>query len=91
VIEAKDGELAAMRGQIDGFGARLAAVEAERDRAATDAAQLQEAVQKAEHDRAAAVVIADKAVRAAEELRQAQVKRAGQGRWARIRAAWRGE
>jgi hypothetical protein len=60
----------------------------ERDSAEADAAQL---MQKTEHDRAAAVAIADEAVRAAEELREAQAARAGQGRWARLRAAWRGE
>jgi hypothetical protein len=63
----------------------------ERDNAEADAAQLREAMQKAEHDRAAAVVIADEAVRATEELRQVDAARAGQGRWARLRAAWRGE
>jgi hypothetical protein len=61
----------------------------ERDSAEADTAQLREAMQKAEHDRAAALSIADEAVRAAEELRQTQAKRVGQGRWARLRAAWR--
>jgi hypothetical protein len=49
------------------------------------------AVQKAEHDRIAAVAIADEAVRAAEKLRQADAARRGQGRWQRLRAAWRGD
>ena len=53
--------------------------------------ELREAARKAEHDRAAAVAIADEAVRAAEELRLAQAARAGQGRWVRLRRAWRGE
>ncbi len=90
VIEAKDGELAAMRGLVDGFEGRLTALETERDRALADAAYLRETMRKAEGDRAAAVVIADEAVRAAEALRQAEAARRGQGRWARLRAAWRG-
>jgi hypothetical protein len=53
--------------------------------------QAEAAVQKADHDRTTAVAIADEAVRAAEELRQAQASRAGQGRWQRLRAAWRGD
>ena len=45
--------------------------------AEADATELREAVTKAGHDRAAAVAIADEAVREAEELRQAQDIRAG--------------
>jgi len=66
----------------------------ERKRAETAAAELRQAeaaVQKAEQDRTAAVAMADEAVRAAEELRQADAKRAGEGRWKRLRAAWRGQ
>jgi hypothetical protein len=44
-----------------------------------------------EHDRATSVAVADEAVKAAEQLRQADAERKGQGRWARLRAAWRGE
>jgi len=48
-------------------------------------------VEQLEHDRATSVAIADEAVRAAEQLRQAQNEQKGRGRWARLKAAWRGE
>jgi len=69
--------------------ADMAEADAREARSQTQVAQA--GAEKAEHDRAAAVAIADEAVRAAEELRQAQTARAGQGRWARLRAAWRGD
>jgi hypothetical protein len=70
---------------------RLDIAEHQATDAKRQAAQLRQAVQKADHDRTAAVAIADEAVRAAEELRQAEADRRGQGRWARLRAAWRRE
>jgi hypothetical protein len=48
-------------------------------------------VDRLDHDRATAVAIADEAVRSAEQLREAVAERKGQGRWTRLRAAWRGE
>jgi hypothetical protein len=48
-------------------------------------------VERLEYDRATSVAIADEAVRAAEQLRQAEIDRKGRGRWARLRAAWRRE
>ena len=96
-LKAKDGEISALRGQVDAHVAQLVEVRAAAMRAELQASvalerltQAEATVQKAEHDRAAAVAIADEAVRAAEDLRQAEAKRAGQGRWARLRAAWRG-
>jgi hypothetical protein len=60
---------------------------------AQDAAEetIRQRVERLEHDRATSVAIADEAVRAAEQLRQAEIDRKGRGRWARLRAAWRGE
>jgi hypothetical protein len=70
----------AMRNDLD--AARMAQAEAE-----VDATELREA-----HARELAVAEHDaKAARQnAEELRQADEARKGQGRWARLRAAWRG-
>ena len=48
-------------------------------------------VERLERDRAAAVAIADEAVRAAEALRQSETDRKARGLVARLRAAWRGE
>jgi hypothetical protein len=66
---------------------------AEAIRRAEDAAKenARQRVERLEHDRASSVAIADKAVHAAEQLRQADAERRGRGRWARLRAAWRGE
>ena len=60
---------------------------------AQDAAEetIRQRVERLEHDRATSVAIADEAVRAAEQLRQAATDGKGRGRWARLRAAWRGE
>jgi hypothetical protein len=57
---------------------------------AQDAAEeiVRQRVERLEHDRATSVAIADEA---AEQLRQAETDRKGRGRWARLRAAWRGE
>jgi hypothetical protein len=85
-IRADRAESAKERLETDLEAAKIAQREAE-----ANVAELREAVRKADHDRAAAVEIADGAVRAAEELRQGQASRAGQGRWARLRAAWLGE
>jgi hypothetical protein len=52
---------------------------------------MRQRVERLEHDRAASVAIADEAVRAAEQLRQAATEQKGRGRWARLRAAWKGE
>ena len=60
---------------------------------AQDAAEeiIRQQVERLEDDRARSVAIADEAVRAAEQLRQAETERKGRGRWARLRAAWRGK
>jgi hypothetical protein len=65
---------------------------AEAIRQAQDAAEdmIRRRVERLEHDRPTSVAIADEAVRAAEQLRQAEIDRKGRGRWARLRAAWRG-
>ena len=84
-------EVARLRTEMAELTARTDRAEQASTAAQIEAAQLHEAVQKIDQDRVAAVSIADEAVRAAEELRQAQATRAGQGRWARLRAAWRGE
>jgi hypothetical protein len=61
---------------------------AEAIRQAQDAAEemIRRRVERLEHDRATSVAIADEAVRAAEQLRQAEIDRKGRGRWARLRA-----
>jgi truncated hemoglobin YjbI len=84
-------DLAAQRNRANRLESQLETAEIARGEAEADAAELREAMQKADHDRTTAVAIADEAVRAAEELRRAEAQRAGQGRWARLRAAWRGE
>ena len=81
------GDLQRVRQEADDQHADIARLDVARN----EARQARDAVQKAEHDRDAAVAIGDEGVRAAEELRQAQAARAGQGRWARLRAAWLGE
>ena len=81
------GDLQRVRQEADDQHADIARLDVARN----EARQARDAVQKAEHERDAAVAIGDEGVRAAEELRQAQAARAGQGRWARIRAAWQGE
>jgi N-methylhydantoinase B/oxoprolinase/acetone carboxylase alpha subunit len=60
---------------------------------ARDAAEesVRQRVARLEHDRATAVASADEAVRSAEQLREAVAERKGQGRWAWLRSAWRGE
>ena len=73
------------------LGSELAASQIAQSEAVADAAELREAVQKAESDRTAVVAITDQAVSAAEELRQANEERKARGRWARLRAAWRRE
>jgi len=66
---------------------------AEAIRQAQDAAEetIRQRVERLEQDRAKSVAIADEAVRAAEQLRQAATDGKGRGRWARLRQAWRGE
>jgi hypothetical protein len=69
---------------------------ADRAEAATTAGRaradaLRERIDGSERDRAAAVAIADEAVKAAEALRQAEDARKARGLVARLRAAWRGE
>jgi hypothetical protein len=66
---------------------------AEAIRRAEDAVEetIRQRMDRLEHDRATSVAIADEAVKAAEQLRQAETERKGRGRWSRLRAAWRGE
>jgi hypothetical protein len=59
----------------------------EAERRADDALRRAE---QAEKTAEAAQIGRAEALQALEELRQARAKRAGQGRWARLRAAWRG-
>jgi hypothetical protein len=70
ISEAKDGETAALREQLDHERARS-------DRAEAELRASQEAVRRAET--------------ALDHYYQADAERRVQGRWARIRAAWRGE
>lgn len=67
------------KAEADLRDARAAAMRAELAHATTAErlTQVEAIAQKAEHDRAAAVAIADEAVRAAEALRQAEAARAG--------------
>jgi hypothetical protein len=84
-------DLAAERARADRAELAQDRIEVAQAQAEATAEELREAVRKADHDRTTAVAIADEAVRAAEELRQAQAARVGQGRWQRLRAAWRGD
>jgi hypothetical protein len=109
IREAKDGEIAVLRQQID----RLT-VQSDTDRARIDdltanlvdaQAELAVAKDQVEAARARAVEELGAAMEAAqqantraqaaadrvEELRQAEAERRARGRWARVRAAWRGE
>jgi hypothetical protein len=76
LLAAKDSLVAAEEAQ-------MARAEAEADVADLRERQARE-LAVAEHDARAAQ-------QAAAELRQAEERRRGQGRWARLRAAWRGE
>ena len=67
------------------------AITADRQAADERVEALREEMDRLEHDRATAVSIADEAVRAAEQLRRTAMDGKGRGRWARLRAAWRGE
>jgi hypothetical protein len=77
--------------RADQAEARADAAEADAREAQAQAQVARARAEKAEQDNAAAVVIADEAVGAAEVLRQANADRKARGRWARLRAAWRGE
>jgi hypothetical protein len=70
IREAKDGEIAALTGQVDVLRQQLVRADARAD---------------------GFQVKAEQALQMAEELRQADAARRGQGRWARLRAAWKGE
>ena len=98
--EQLDGEAEALRAAMDQLrdGQTLMAETHARDiaeaiRRAEDAAEeaIRQRMERLEHDRATSVAIADEAVKGAEQLRQRDAERRGQGRWARLRAAWRGE
>jgi hypothetical protein len=83
-------QLAEAHTEVGRLRDRLETTERRATDAEQQAAQLRDAATRADHDRSAAVASADEAVRAAEELRQAEERRRGQGRWGRLRAAWRG-
>jgi hypothetical protein len=82
-LGARDGEIAALQAVIDAKDGELAVcrgqvdgLRQERDRALADLQAAQIAQSEAEADAA--------------ELRQAEAARKARGRWARLRAAWRG-
>lgn len=75
-LGARDGEIAALRGERDAYREQLEGLRQERDRALAELQAVQIAHAESEAD--------------AKALRQADEQRRGQGRWARLRAAWRG-
>jgi hypothetical protein len=81
--EAEEGRDAARR-QVEELRIRLTEVEAEGHSQTVEAAELAAKVRAAETAQAEAEAHAA-------ELRQVDKERRGQGRWARLRAAWRGE
>jgi chromosome segregation ATPase len=81
---AKDGQIQTLQGQVSMLQAETAAA-----RKAADQAELD--VDRLETERDAANTAAQEARQTAEELRQVDEARAGQGRWQRLRAAWRGQ
>ena len=98
--EHLDGEAQTLRANLDKLrdGQTLMAETHARDlaeaiRRAEDAVEetIRQRMDRLEHDRATSVAIADEAVKAAEQLRQAETERKGRGRWSRLRGAWRGE
>jgi hypothetical protein len=77
---------------------RAKEAEARADEAETDAAEMrarlhltEAQVSRLEHDMAGAEMIAAETARVAKAQRLAEQRRKGQGRWQRLRAAWRGE
>jgi hypothetical protein len=76
------------RARIDRIERELAAAQAAADEAAR---QAREAADRHDLDLAVVRHDAQTAQQAAAELRLADAARRGQGRWARLRAAWRGE
>jgi hypothetical protein len=76
-LAAKDGEIAAVRGELSTVRGMFDGFRLERDRALADLQVAQTAQGEAEANAA--------------ELRQAEEERKARGRWARLRAAWRGE
>jgi hypothetical protein len=71
--------------EIEAKEAQARAIRAESDLAAE-----QKRAEQAEKTAEAAQIGRAEALQALEELREARAKRAGQGRWARLRLAWRG-
>lgn len=75
--EAAEDRANRAEGRADKAEAQGDELQVERDQARADAQSAQEAARRAEE--------------VAEALRQAEEARKGRGRWARLRAAWRGE
>lgn len=84
VQAAHAGEVAALHGQVTGLRERVDDLTGRLADAQSELARLQDHARQAD-------AAAQAALEAADELRRANEARAGQGRWARLRAAWRGE
>ena len=78
----------AAEARADQAQARADQAEARADRAEARTEEIGEKLDKLLHDQKAAEAVATEALMKAEELRHAREAR---GRWARLRAAWRGE
>jgi hypothetical protein len=104
-LAAKEGEIAALRAMIEVKGSEIAGLREQADRAETRADRA-EAALTAERSRVdelladltAAEAATERAGHEAQaahadaaELRQAEEERKARGRWARLRAAWRGQ
>ena len=104
VREAKDGEIATLRQQVERLAAQADAERTRADALRDRIEDLQGRLGQSEAEGAAADVQtaqltaqlkqaraeAQAAAEAAADMRQADDERQGRGRWARIRAAWRG-
>lgn len=104
-LEAERDRVNEARSEADWLRTQIADLTARTDQAeqasteaeqATTAAEARAGAAEARADTAEARADAAEAGRlaaelAAEELRQAEIARKGRGRWARLRAAWRGE
>jgi hypothetical protein len=76
--------------RVEQAGIEAKEAQARAIRAESDLAAEQKRAEQAEKTAEAAQIGRAEALQALEELREARARRAGQGRWARLRLAWRG-
>jgi hypothetical protein len=90
-VAALHGQVAGLKERVDDLTGRLAAAQVDAERARADAQDAQVDAERARADAQDAQVDAERAQKVSEELWAAEVARKGRGRWARLRAAWRGQ